>query len=245
MEIKLSIVVTYYNSPLAMDRFLQSCSDVESKVLDSIEVVIVDDASRVPLDVQKISRDHGSLQIRPFRVLNDIPWNHRSARNIGVHESSGTWILALDIDTLPDIEMILEKIEILDTDAHKFYLLNRVEFGTKKPLPIHHDSFLITRSNYWKTGGFDENFAGMWGFGKTWFHDAKVILKHEILWDTFVVRFKEEDPLDSQTELPRKRTFGNILKVAATRLMQRLIGYPQRKVLDSRYAPVKLPPKSS
>lgn len=245
MSLELSVVVTYYNSPLALDRFLQNLSKVGGKVLKSMEVVIVDDASKLPLDSQTIASYSSSLQIRAFRVLHDVPWNHRSARNIGVHEGLGTWILALDIDTLPEVTTILEKIKFLRTDEPKFYLLNRVEYGTKKPLPVHHDSFLITRNNYWRTGGFDENFAGMWGFGKTWFHDARRILKAETLWDCFVVRFKEEDPLDSQTELPRKRTFRNVLRVAVIRLTQRLAGYPRRKVLSAQYAQIKLPPVSS
>lgn len=202
------------------------------------KIVVVDDCSKDKRKCVDICSGFKELEISVFRVHNDLPWNHRAARNIGFFESDSGWILAVDIDTIPDLGSFSRALPKLNITEKAFFLVNRIELGTKKPLGIHHDTYLISKENYWLTGGFDENFCGRWGFGKIWFRDAKRLLSQRILLSCYVMHSQKSDPLDSQTNLLRKRTILQMLAVEFTRFSQRLVGVPRRKTLTHPYSRV-------
>lgn len=234
----LSVVVTYYNNPLALRRLLGNISQETGVSKKNLELVVVDDGSEKVGECEAICNEQPMVATRVFRVLVDIPWNHRAARNIGVHEADSPWVLAIDIDTLPALSQTLMMLPSLNIEDKSFYLFNRVEEGSRKPLAVHHDTILISKRNYWFVGGFDENFAGVWGFGKLWFADAKKKLRPIVLWNVFVTRTTNVNPLDSQTKLKRDRPWAVRTKVLLTRLSQRLIGKPERKILSVPYISV-------
>ena len=229
----LSLVVTYYKSPQSLRVQLDRLSKLSPQTRRLFEVVIVDDASPTGFDAFEVVKDFlETLNLRLFRVNEDITWNHRSARNIGFYEMSGEWGLALDIDTFPILESLFRNESSFRYAKRTFFLLHRVDEISKKPLGVHHDTYLIRKSDYWSIGGFDENLAGMWGFGKLWFRDAKKKLRSDLLWGARVERRQD---LDSQTLKPRKKTFRSRVYVARIRFLQRIIGRPERQILTFDY----------
>lgn len=230
----LSIVFTYYKNPNSLALQLNEMNRyLTEEQKNDLEVVVVDDGSPLGFEAKPVVDSvKGGLSVRVLRVLIDVEWNHRSARNIGFNEITGIWGLALDIDTLPELTNLFAHRQELDASESALFLFNRTDAETRKPLLIHHDTYLIRKDDYWRTGGFDERFSGMWGFGKTWLTEAKKFFSVEILWEVTVKRFSSGD---SQTKARRRKSIRNRLYVFAVTLSRRVLGLPTKRVLTFEY----------
>ena len=90
---KISIVVPIYNTP---DNFLlNNLSHLEKQTMKEIEVILVDDGShRITTDICDDYVDRNSN----FKVIHKKNAGLSAARNTGVDNSSGEYILFIDGD---------------------------------------------------------------------------------------------------------------------------------------------------
>jgi glycosyltransferase involved in cell wall biosynthesis len=171
---KVSVIIPSYNSA----RWLASAvGSVRRQTLPADEIVIVDDGST----------DETALLCRTFG--EGVKYVHRrngglaAARNTGVRESSGDWLLFLDADDilLPNaLQDLLRTAEESDAGVVYGFVLQRREMTTdarlhgrpyavgKPPHPAKAHFWwtpiptagcaLIRRSLNEEVGGFDENF---------------------------------------------------------------------------------------
>jgi len=131
--------------------------------------------------------------IELYRINVDIPWNREGARNLGAHVATTDWIVQLDIDHILPADAAAALLDFLnpakraqhaaplhDCSALTWYRFPRWRRGradeTRKKDRIpddceygeihpHVDSYLVRREIYWKTGGYDEDYAGALGGG--------------------------------------------------------------------------------
>lgn len=207
----LSLVMPYYLNPemLALQYGIWAQWPAAEKA--QFEIIIVDDGSPIPaIDVP---RPDGLPALSIYRVLEDRPWHQHAARNLGAHVAKGPWLLLTDMDhvlTRTAAHSLYRRLGKLD--AGTAYFLHRVEADTGEPTigsngapKPHPNSFVMTRDLYWRAGGYDEDYCGIYGtdglFKARLFEEAKRgFLKHVPL-----VRYWRDILPDASTStLPRK-----------------------------------------
>lgn len=136
---------------------------IESALAQTIpcEVIVVNDGS--PDNASEIAKKY------PVRIVEKLNGGLSSARNAGINEATGDWILTLDADDkiAPDfIEKCLENkdnYDIIATGQQEFGDTNRVWFP--HPNPVFDDFVTANRINccslfkkeiWHKIGGYDE-----------------------------------------------------------------------------------------
>jgi len=173
--LKISIITAILNSPEIVRR--QILHYRKLNLPDDIEIIFVDDGSDPPLE------DPGNLA--NFRLLytHDFRhWTQPAARNFGVKQAVGKYIIVTDIDhilsrdlidtvysEIYDVLRFQREVGVLDEngdfsqDFEKIaawgFPLDRLH---RKGLHIspHTNSFAMTRNLYWKFGGVSEKHVG-------------------------------------------------------------------------------------
>lgn len=155
---QLSLITHVYNAQAAVDRQVAGWRQLPAELRAELEFIVVDDFSDQPLTV-----DRGDLNLRLFRVDDDIPWNMPGCRNLAALQSDSPWLLYFDVDNVlapADLARLLGVLGRLN--PRTLYVFRRIFQGQE--LEPHINSFLIRRQGFFRTGGYDEDFSGHYGF---------------------------------------------------------------------------------
>lgn len=180
--------------------------DLKSK----IKIILVDDGSPEP--AVAVARPEGLPYLSIYRVKEDMPWHQHGARNLGAHVAHEGWLLLTDMDHVLDrenAERLLKKLPKLLSQG--CYTLDRYEADTGLPtvqngrLKPHPNSFVMTRSTYWRIGGYDEDYCGIYGTDGMFRKRAADNSYYLHLTGVGLARYTRDMVLDaSTTTLPRK-----------------------------------------
>ena len=172
----LTLIVPYYRQPLMLARQLREWEQYPP----GIDVLVVDDGSpEAAREVLAAASPELQQRLKLYRITIDVPWNREGARNLGAHKATTDWIVQVDTDHLLPAAAAAHLVEYepspdfwyrfprdrngkADATRMKDLLPREAEFGEVKP---HIDSYLITRTMYWRINGYDEDFAGCLGGG--------------------------------------------------------------------------------
>lgn len=220
----ISLVMPYYRNPGQLALQYDEMTRWSEMAKAQFEVVLVDDGSPEPAAV--VARPDGLPELRIFRVADDRPWWQHGARNIGAHEAKGPWLLLTDIDhilTASAADALLKQLGILG--AETAYFLHRVEADTGLPTENergqrkpHPNSFVMTRELFWRVGGYDEDYCGLYGTDGLFKSRLFTVAKEGFLKNVPLVRYWNDIVPDANTAtLPRKegRKAGDREAVAA------------------------------
>lgn len=199
---RVTLVIPYYCNRLFLRDQIAHWWSFDELVRSFVSAVIVDDGSPEPLSLVGIPQP---FPIRLFRIEQDIRWNWLAARNIGAHHADDGWLLMSDIDhVVPESTM-----RSLVTGAHDervVYAFQRREH-TGEPANPHSASFLMTREMFWRIGGYDERFSGLYGtdglYRRRVAHTAKMavltdhLIRYEYVADSSTTRYARKQPIDA------------------------------------------------
>jgi hypothetical protein len=158
MKPALSLITHIYNQPLGLAEQVAHWQSLDAALRAQIEFIVIDDHSDPPL---ACSRE--GLNLRLFRVDDDIDWNMPGCRNLGAMLAGAPWLLYFDIDNvLPtaQLAMLLQGLPTLNPRTLHVFRRRRGE----EELEPHINSFLISRQGFFLAGGYDEDFAGHYGY---------------------------------------------------------------------------------
>ena len=141
---KISILYSYFGQIEMVEKQVKEWQ----KYKDRVKLVYVDDCSKVPLVKPK--------GVEVYRVLDDIKWNQGGARNLGMSILKG-WVLVLDMDYLVTKKNV-EQILALKPKKGTVYYFGRTGEN------ISYTLYLIHSDDFKKTGGYDEDFSGHYGW---------------------------------------------------------------------------------
>jgi hypothetical protein len=161
--ISLSLVTHHLNGHHKVQALLLELSKLDEQVRAQFEIIIVDDCS----DKVIIPQING-LNLKAYRVTDDIPWNQAGARNLGCLMAESPWVLFFDIDQVPledSVSIILRSIQDLESNClYYFYVKDFIDSNLKKQLDIHPNTFLANTQRFKTTCMYDEDFAGHYGY---------------------------------------------------------------------------------
>lgn len=207
----LSLVMPFYLNRSMLELQFREWQRWSAKARAQIEAVIVDDGSPEP--AVDVPRPDGLPELSIYRVLEDRPWHQHAARNLGAHVARAPWLLLTDMDhvlTAEAADALLKRLGRLD--AGTAYFLHRIEATTLDPTlgtdgrsKPHPNSFVMTRELYWRVGGYDEDYCGVYGTDGLFKARLFAIAKRGFLKKVPLVRYwRDVVPDASTTTLPRK-----------------------------------------
>lgn len=159
----LTICMAVYGQPKMLAHQLATIDGYSQAVLDNLNVIIVDDHGDPEVeewDAMQLSVN--SVQL--FRVDDDIPWNQMGARNLAMQHAKG-WCLMIDPDMVFSAEIMVRMLaaqEILQRGQVLKYGLKHKRSG--KLDMSSPNTYMIHRDDFFKVGGYDEDFAGNKGW---------------------------------------------------------------------------------
>lgn len=129
------------------------------------KVIICDDGSQVHPAADVPGRPDF---VKIFKITKDRPWNWHAARNICAHEADKGWLVLTDLDHIVSGQAIAA---IPFLDPTKTYNFTRYDYDTLRPTlhpktgqpKPHPNTWCMSRKMYWKIGGYDERWSGVYG----------------------------------------------------------------------------------
>ena len=95
------------------------------------------------------------LNLKAYRISDDIPWNQAGARHLGCFIAESQWVLFLDIDQLPlenCVQLILKSIQDLELSCmYYFYVEEFIDSNLNKKLDVHPNTFLANMHRFKST----------------------------------------------------------------------------------------------
>lgn len=184
-----------------------------AKLRNRLRVIIVDDGSPEN-PAANVPRPFGLPDLRIYRVTENRPWHQHAARNLGTHEAGEGWMLITDMDHVLPAESAALLFRAMDKgklDPATIYTLDRLEVDTGKPTldrngnpKPHPNSFVVTRELYWRIGGYDEAFCGLYGTDALFRERAFTIGRRGHLPIPLTRYWRDIVPDASTNGLPRK-----------------------------------------
>lgn len=165
----ITLVMPFYMNSEMLALHYATWAEWPTKAKRAISIVLVDDGSPEPaIDVP---RPAGLPNLRIYRVKEDRPWHQHAARNLGAHVAKGPWLLLTDMDHVLEADAargLVKRVGALD--PWTAYFLHRIEANNRMPTigkdgqaKPHPNSFVMARELYWRAGGYDEDYCGIYG----------------------------------------------------------------------------------
>lgn len=157
---------------------VETWTNYPAEVRDAMKIIVVDDCSPEPAE-DVIPR---SLGVSLYRIDKDVPWNRGMARNLATKMAETEWVLHVDTDHVlpPASAELLMRCFSGTVKPGRWFRFERWRIGaadeTRKKDKVdpaaqhvkihpHIDSYLCTKTAYWKAGGYNTRFSGVLGGG--------------------------------------------------------------------------------
>ena len=191
--------MAYYENGKMLDRHIEEWAGYSTECKAKLNIILVDDGSPNDPALPHI-KDIG-IPIQLYRIKKDIPWNQNGARNLAMTHAAIGWCLLTDMDHL-----------LSGTQLERIYKANWNPKQVYRPLRIksngtsykrHPNSYLMIRDTYWKTGGYDEAFAGYYGTDSTFRRRLKRVTQVIDSDAFYLVLYGRDDIQDASTSPDR------------------------------------------
>ena len=183
---RLSCITSiYFNNGGANHLYslLSRYNDFPDAIMKYIQFVIVDDCS----SDSYIIPSYINLNIKLLKITEDIPWNNAGAKNLGVTFAPSAKILLTDIDHYIPSELLTLLLEF-PVPYCQIYDFEREEETGEKIVP-HKNTFFTSKSIFFKSLGYDEQYCGNYG------HDDSFFFLLQLYLGTRVMHFESPYPI--------------------------------------------------
>lgn len=162
----ITMVFPYYEQPPLLERQIDSWRNYPPAVKQNLSVIIVDDASPDHPARDVLANQGLPFPVHLFRLAEKVRWNQHAARNIGMHQAAEGFCAILDMDLIVPGDTLLGLIygEHFPDVVYRFSR-RRHTGETTHP---HANAWFMSREMFWRVGGYDESFAGIWGTDDDW-----------------------------------------------------------------------------
>lgn len=182
----ISINVTYYNEPRLLKWWYDSIIQLSEQGYDFI-LNIGDDGSMKDPAVNFFEKHAPSKNMHLFRVKNDIGFNSHGTRNLLMKNTTTDWNWMSDIDRQYD-QKVFKGIHIWEDELKQGHYYSFKEARKDTPDGFSLNEYIVHRDDFWKTGGYDEEFVNI-HFGDRYFLDTLRRVAKRQKMDVWVVKY--------------------------------------------------------
>jgi hypothetical protein len=207
-HIQLSYVIPVYfnqNNANTLIRLLELYSSYSQQTMQRIQFVIVDDASPVKVQIP----DNLNLNILIFRITSDIQWNQCGARNLGVFLAKSTKVIVSDSDHHFPEPLFRSILKSKNPRKTVYRFKRNDDQGNKKAKAVN--IFYTSKSVFFQSLGYDEEFSGNYGFEDVFFFDMQRRIGNKLRYFT---RFKRI----IETKIDRDQSYHSLVRDTAVNL---------------------------
>jgi hypothetical protein len=161
---RISIISHFYNEHEWVNKQIKHWQQINHNLKHMFEFVLVDDYSD-----NEYALPVTDLNIRLFRVTEDIPWNQAGARNLAAYHATGTVALFIDIDQHMKIDFLERLCAVSENIQRKsihFFKIDPpiINIQNGEALNHHPNSFFVNLKDFKTHVHYDEDFVGHYGF---------------------------------------------------------------------------------
>lgn len=155
-----NVIYTIYNPKQEIiDMHLNIWKKIPDDIRKDIKFIVVDDCSPHPTS---FNIDFPINLVIP-RVDIDIYWNPPGAKNLGFTIADNDWIFSSDIDHTVSAEDYV-RMYTMKKERNSVYFFKRFLPNGNSRNKDAPNILLIHKEDFWKTGGYDEDFSGNHGY---------------------------------------------------------------------------------
>ena len=123
----ITINLSYYNQSEVLLQHIKMWKSYPDQNKNLYTFFIIDDCSTISAYNILKNIDLSDLNINIYRVLDDLVCNIAGVRNLGANECKTEWMVILDMDTIIDITMAKQLIDLVNNnnDNNNVYKFNR------------------------------------------------------------------------------------------------------------------------
>lgn len=164
MEPLISIIIPVYNHAHTLERCLFS---IWKQIHRPVEIIIVNDGSRDNFaGAMNDLRKKDWTQNLSIKIITQNNLGAAAARNRGLSESKGEYVIFWDADTVAREQMLRTMLRALETHPEASYAYSQYRFGWKKMKSRSFDAASLKQNNFIDTTSlirrsaalpFDEN----------------------------------------------------------------------------------------
>ena len=158
----ISFNITYYNEPKWLKWWYLTFKELHDRGYDFYLNVCDDGSMRQPAEAF-FEKNPPCEGMRLFRVIDDIGFNSHGSRNLLMKQTLTDWNLMSDIDRRysKDTLIGIMEEEPLLIKGH-YYALKEILVASPDGFSVN--EYLVHKKDFWKTGGYDEEFVNIhWG----------------------------------------------------------------------------------
>ena len=150
----ITLVTTYFEDPHRLEFFIEN--NFNENFFSRL--IIVDDGSPRQPAIDIVS-DYPEKNISLFRVIEDIGFNSHGCRNLAMKhvDTEWAWLTDIDRDGIGTCAEIVSRY--IDSHRHDEYY--NFLLGTGKATEVTHNDYCIRTEDFWKSGGYDEEYVNM------------------------------------------------------------------------------------
>ena len=193
-----TLVLPYFENPNFLAKQIWEWGQFPGSVREHMRVIVADDGSPKHPAAGVFKEHFCNVRHRLFRVEVDVRCNWLAARNIGAHHAENGWLLLTDMDHVLPVETARSLI-YGQHDPKVVYAFSRTG---KKEHP-HSASFFMTREMFWRIGGYDETFSGLYSNDGPYRRQLAPHAKIRILTDILVCHEYEGDSSTPKDEISK------------------------------------------
>lgn len=232
----VTLIIPYFENPRTFAERLRGYEKICGRM--PVSMIVVDDCSPVPLwdaiepAARIVARSVPNLRL--FRITQKARFNWLAARNIAAHEAeAGSWLAMTDMDhVLP--YTTTTALVYGSHDPETIYRFTRCDeyHSAEKEIHPHANSWFMTREMFFRVGGYNEAFSGLYGsdgeFRRRCARTAPIKIMNRPL-----IR-KEHDGDSSTTSYGRKEPQDRAIHELAAQLEgtpPKVLSFPYERVL--------------
>lgn len=219
----MTLAMPYYENPQMLKLHLGYWKRYDPFIKRGLVVVLVDDGSQNN-SANGVLEQCGlpDFELQLYRVKENIPWNFRGARNLALKKAPDGWVISVDIDhVIPSDSMMA--LWSLPLDPKCYYIPDRynVTNGAAIRCKRHGDAYILTKSMFWRVGGFDEAYTGYYGAPHHFHHALDKKATRVDLDSVYLLHFSNEIEDASTRDFDRNHRLEDVPELKRRKEKQR------------------------
>lgn len=180
--------ITYYNEPHFLVWWYNFAKEAVEKYGLHVTLQICDDGSQQRPAEKFFKEFKPTTYMKLFRVKEDIGFNSHGARNLLMKQTETEWNLLSDIDRQYPIETLTKLYYRSERNSlkpgHFYKMVHEKRKHSNKDVSLN--DYVICKSDFWLSGGYDEEFVNIhWG-DRIFFESLSLFLKPVVLRDCYI-----------------------------------------------------------